>query len=375
MHRAASETDTGTGTSALTVVSELAEWAGQWNALVAAAPLPTPFLRSWWLAAMSGPRSRYLLVTDGSTLLGGLAVDATRRAGTTVLRPLGAEGLAPDHLDLLARPGCESRVAAALARWLSRPGSRLLDFPGTVENSRIAAVAGRRAESVVIEQAPWVALPSDFETFTRTTLPGIMRNSIRRSGNKLGRVGEVVFGPLVPGDARTPAVLARLRELHTAQFGADSGLIREFDRFAAAVEPGLAVGELKIFPLYVGSALAAVDVAFSVAGRFSYYQGGRSTQPQHSGAGTVLMARGVEWAISTGHSEVDFLRGTEPYKEQWSDRHRPVLRLRAGFGAGGVLAQRGLALREDERVRRYGRRARSVLQRGRRSRRTAASAG
>jgi hypothetical protein len=71
----------------------------------------------------------------------------------------------------------------------------------------------------------------------------------------------------------------------------------------------------------------------------------------------------VEWACSTGHTEADYLRGTEPYKEQWTDRRRPVLRLRAGFGPGGVLALRALQAREDERVRRYGRKVKSLLRR------------
>jgi hypothetical protein len=41
-----------------------------------------------------------------------------------------------------------------------------------------------------------------------------------------------------------------------------------------------------------------------------------------------------------------------------------VLRLRAGYGPGGVLALRALQAREDERVRRYGRKVKSVLRRG-----------
>lgn len=358
---------TASARAAVTVCSSLGKWATDWDRLAASAPLPTPFLRSWWLRAMAGPDTRFLLVDDGSTLLGGLALEQTRRAGVTVLRPLGAGGLAPDHLDLVASPAAEQTVVAALARWLSRPGSRFLDFPGVVEDSRLADVLGPRAESLEIEQAPWVRLPADFETFTRTTMPGIMRNSIRRSGNKLGRVGEVAFRPLTADDPTAERVFARLHALHAEQFGADSGLIREFDRFRSAAEAGMAVGEFQVFPLWVGDEIAAVDVAFSVAGRFSYYQGGRSRAPEHSGAGTVVMARGVDWAIRNGCTEVDYLRGTEPYKQQWTDRRRPVLRVRAGFGPGGRLAQRAVQASEDERVRSSGRRVKAVLRRGLRS--------
>ncbi len=347
----------------LAVESVLGDRAPEWDRLAAAAPLPSPFLRSWWLTAMSGPRSRFLLVLEGDRLLGGLAVDVDRHAGLPVVRPLGADGLAPDHLDLLAVPGREREVQAALRRWLSRPGSRLVDFPGVDEGSRLADLLGPRVTSVEIEQAPWVPLPPDFASFSATVLPGIMRNSIRRSGTKLAKNGEVVFRPLGPDDPALEPTLARLRDLHAAQFGADSGLVRHFTRFAAAAAAGLERNEMKMFPLYVAGEIAAVDVAFSVAGRFIYYSGGRSTAAEHSGAGTVVMARGVEWACSTGHTEADYLRGSEPYKQAWTDRRRPVLRLRAGFGPGGVLAKQALELRENERVRRYGRRVRDVLRR------------
>ncbi len=361
----------------LRVERSLGPWADAWDRLLDASPLPSPFLRSWWLGAMADADSRYLLVTEGETtegettegettegetLLGGLAVDVRRRAGVEIVGPLGERGFAPDHLDLVARPDRAGDVASALARWLRRPGSRLVEFPGVGVTSRLAEVLGPRVEEVEIEQAPWVPLPEDFATFTRTAMPGIMRNSIRRSGNKLARNGEVRFVPLHADDPAFETTLARLLALHGAQFGEGSALVREADRFRAAVAAGLDRGEMKIFPLYVGEAIAAVDVAFSVAGRFSYYQGGRSTAAEHSGAGTVLMARGIEWACDTGHREVDFLRGAEPYKLGWgADRRRPVLRLRAGFGPGGVAALRVLQAREDERVLRQGRRVKAAL--------------
>jgi CelD/BcsL family acetyltransferase involved in cellulose biosynthesis len=349
----------------LRVERALGPAAAAWDRLVDQAPLPSPFLRSWWLSAMAGPESRYLLVAEEGTLLGGLAVDVSRRGGVDIVRPLGERGFAPDHLDLVALPDRADDVAAAVLRWLRRPGSRLLDVPGLADSSRLGGALGVRGELVEIEQAPWVPLPGDYATFLRTTLPGIMRNSIRRSGSKLARGGgEVRFVPLTADDPALDAVLARLLSLHAAQFGDDSALIRESARFRSAVVGGLACGEMKIFPLYVGDAIAAVDVAFSVAGRFSYYQGGRSTAPEHSGAGTVLMARGIEWACDTGHREVDFLRGAEPYKLGWgAQQRRPVLRLRAGFGPGGVAAHRLLQVREDERVLRQGRRAKALTAR------------
>ena len=42
-------------------------WAAQWDRLVDSSPLPTPFLRSWWLTGAAGPDRHFLLVVDGAT--------------------------------------------------------------------------------------------------------------------------------------------------------------------------------------------------------------------------------------------------------------------------------------------------------------------
>ena len=36
-------------------VSRLGQWATQWDQLVDASPLPSPFLRSWWLTGPADP--------------------------------------------------------------------------------------------------------------------------------------------------------------------------------------------------------------------------------------------------------------------------------------------------------------------------------
>jgi CelD/BcsL family acetyltransferase involved in cellulose biosynthesis len=328
------------GAVRVVAVERLGRHAAAWDQLAELAPLPSPFLRSWWLSATAGPHSRFVLVLRGREerveLLGGLAVDVRRWAGLPVVAPMGPDGLAVDHLDLLARPGWVTEVQAAIRRWLWRPGSRLVDFPGVAATHRLGPVLGSRTQTTDFEEAPWTPLPGDYSAFVKARLPGIMRNSIRRSSNKLNRVGPLRFRVSRPADV--DRCLPRLRELHTAQFSPDSGLIREFDAFSAAARLGVARGELQLFELVVGESVVAIDVAFSVGDRFSYYQGGRDTRDSYSGAGTVLMARGIEWASDAGYTEVDFLRGTEPYKQLWAAHSRPLQRLRAGVGPGGLAA-------------------------------------
>jgi len=73
-------TSVRTGASMM-VLSELGPWVEAWNELVAAAPLPTPFSRAWWLEHVSLHRPRFVLVVEGRELVGGLALEERIVAG------------------------------------------------------------------------------------------------------------------------------------------------------------------------------------------------------------------------------------------------------------------------------------------------------
>jgi hypothetical protein len=100
-------------------VPRLSGWAAQWDQLVDSSPLPSPFLRSWWLTGAGGPGRHFLLVVDGAHLLGGLAVEKHRPMQS--VRVMGDGSLCPDHLDLLATSGHEAAVVSLLRDWLCRP--------------------------------------------------------------------------------------------------------------------------------------------------------------------------------------------------------------------------------------------------------------
>ena len=147
-------------------VPHLDGWAAQWDQLVDSSPLPSPFLRSWWLTGAGGPGRHFLLVVDGARLLGGLALE--KRHPMLSVRMMGDGSLCPDHLDLLAAPGHEAAVVSLLRDWLCRPGERLLDLKGIRAGSRlIEALPGRvRREPMAV--APFTPLPDSPEAYRAT---------------------------------------------------------------------------------------------------------------------------------------------------------------------------------------------------------------
>ena len=317
--------------SSLLDVPRLDGWAAQWDQLVDSSPLPSPFLRSWWLTGAGGPGRHFLLVVDGAHLLGGLALEERHRMLS--VRMMGDGSLCPDHLDLLAAPGREAAVVSLLRDWLCRPGERLLDLKGIRPGSSLIEALPGRVRRQPMAVAPFALLPGSPEAY-RATLPSQFRKNLRVSAKRLAAEG--VAHRMIRGQA----VLHRLdtlRELHQAQWGSRSGFLPVFDRFAAGFAGGCAADEVVVHELGNDNLVVATVTAFEVAGRVSLYQSARLTDRRWRDATTVLLAAIIDDACARGFSEVDFLRGDEPYKGRFTRNHREMLRLVAGTGVVGQL--------------------------------------
>lgn len=327
------------------VRSRLGTLEPAWDALVERLPLPSPFLRSWWLQQAAGGTPRFLLVVDGDLLVGGLALQEERWLGVPRLRVMGAGALCPDHLDAVALPGRQQDVLAALAAWLRRPGSRVLDLEGVAGHSRLAVALPGRVRREVVDVAPWAPLPADFDGWLRSRPPGF-RATVRKAMRRLEQ--EAVAHRVVRG-AAVDAALDTLRRLHAARWGERSRFLAAFERFVAAGRAGAPRGELAFHELVAGEEVVATLSCFEVAGRVSLYQSGRLPEHRWRNAATVLLVKVVEDACRRGLAEVDLLRGDEPYKRNLASATRELLRLRAAHGAAGRLALAAIVLQARAR--------------------------
>jgi CelD/BcsL family acetyltransferase involved in cellulose biosynthesis len=321
-------------TADLLVLEQLGEWASQWDHLVDQSPLPSPFLRSWWLTGSAGPHPCFLLAVQEGQLLGGLALEAGRRMGMPCLRMMSAGALCPDHLDLLAAPGQEETVVKAIHTWLCRPGSRLLDLEGVVTTGKLvtALPGGATCESIAV--APWTPIPADAEAYFAAR-PALFRRNLRRASARLASAGATHRA------SRGSSAIQRLdvlRQLHHAQWGERSNFLPRFDRFAASCGLAIDFDEICIHELIADQTVLAILVAFEVVGRLSLYQSARLTDSRWREASTVLLAAVITDACERGLTEVDFLRGGEAYKRNFAPHRREVARVTVANGSLGRLA-------------------------------------
>ncbi len=331
----------------------------EWDALVDAAPLPSPFLRSWWLQAAAGPSPRFVLVFDGGALAGGLALEEDEFLRLPRLRTIG-HSMGADHLDLVASPNLVDEVIAALGEWFRRPGTRLVDLVGVTADARVAGALPGPVRREVLERAPWSPLPGTLEEYMAQR-PSELKNLVNRPLRRLTREG--VRHRVVDADGGERALEA-LKALHAAQWGERSEFLPTYGRFASAARTGIRLGELVVHEFTFEGRVLAVSVFFEVAGRASFYQSGRDEDRRWRGSGTALMALGIGHACDHGCREFDLLRGTEGYKGMWASTSRDVARLRAARGlrarAALLLLPAGSAGRQAgrriwARVRRRGR--------------------
>ncbi len=320
----------------------LDRYASAWDALVDQAPLPTPFLRSWWLEHTSCWSTR---VRPGTRRRGARRRNRAAGGAPAGRQPAAVHGQRPA---LPGPPRSARRAGPGVGGRRRAPhvagGARSCD-------RRLGRHAIGRARHGVLRRAGGDAVGCRRPTSSSTVRP---RSQDGRPGCATPSSERTVGSPSSASRPRScrrmdaDRAFEALRSLHNERWGHASQFFPAIDRFEAAARIGMSRGELVIHELAVteraGDRVIAVCVVFRVAGRASFYQAGRLTEPEWRGAGTAVLAASVEAAAAAGCHEYDLLRGDEPYKQDWSSGHRDVYRLvadvggrRAGaVGAGGV---------------------------------------
>ncbi len=329
----------------LEVRTALADLAGEWDDLVSSQPLPSGFLHSWWVDHAAGGTPAVLVCRDGDRLVGGAAFELDRvgpGAGLARVRMLGQGPLAPDHLDLVAAPGAHLAVARSVTGWLRRRGSRMLDLDGLAAGGTLAAVF----EDHVVDRvaAPVAEIGDDAEAYLGS-LPGQLRNTVKRAGRRLEKAGADV----VTVDGSDPEAVERalgdLARLHDHRWADESGFLSSWERFADAASTGIEQGSVLVHQLVdVDGSVVATELDLVAGGSIQFYQAGRRTEHEWRGAGSVLRAEVIRRAVAQGLSEYDLLRGDEAYKAGWATDRRELVRVRVGIGVGGRGALAAAAL-------------------------------
>lgn len=255
--------------------------------------------------------------------------------GAPALRFVGGLDVA-DYLDVLAAPGREDEVVAALLRaWgagFARPALDLHDLraasPVRAALLRLAPEQGFRIDEAQEEVCMAVALPATFDEYL-AGLDSKQRHEVRRKLRKAEREARVDWYRVPPGD-----VAAEMEHFFDLHVKSDPLKAAFMDARMRAFFVDLAVacaerGWLELVFLRVDGGYAATYLCFVFRNEVQVYNSGYDSATYGAlSPGWVLLARHIEAAIADGRVRYDFMRGTEDYKARFGGKPEPVYVMR-----------------------------------------------
>ena len=175
-------------------------------------------------------------------------------------------------------------------------------------------------------------LPATWDGYV-AALPRKYRHELRRKLRNLERAGEVGFESVtVAGEVagEVEGLLAMMRESREEKA---AFLTPEREAFFRELATGLsAAGLARISTLTLDGRAAARIFALEGGGTTMLYNSGFDPALANLAVGLLSKALLVRDAIARGQSEVDFLRGTEPYKRHLGGHPRDIVTLRLSRG-------------------------------------------
>jgi CelD/BcsL family acetyltransferase involved in cellulose biosynthesis len=336
-----------------------------WRTIQADTGTASPFLAWEWFSALSDIPElvigvQVLLYVVGGRPTGLLAVE-WRDTGR--LRTVGIAGgwLAPDHVDVLARPGDRAAAARAFVSHLAKSGDwDLLDFDGLRADGALAEAIDetfrsprwvRRRDAPIV--APYVELPTAGENLFSTRARKRMRRQLCEA--------EELGGGFV--EATDPAEVVELLEvlfsLHQRRHGDASQLFstpqrQQFHRLASSRMA--AAGQARAYALRAGDAFTAVCYVLTWDRSMFFYSSGFCPSPLRS-SGYVVRGLALQAAVNEGFARADLLRGEHEWKHQFATGSvvdvrkrilRPSVRTLAAAGATASRRIRSRSQRQPE---------------------------
>jgi CelD/BcsL family acetyltransferase involved in cellulose biosynthesis len=301
------------------------------------------FADTWWRHLGLGRTLHLYACRDGDRLVAILPLFAWRERPVRVLRFLGArEGdeLGPIHAGLepttlaaaLNEAGARSRADVVLAEHL----------PGDQDWARV--LHGRHLRREGNPVLPFET--RDWDDYLAGRSPNF-RSNLRRRARRLAEQHDVRFRNAA-GDR---ADFELLFKLHNARWGRETRYSRHRCFHAAFGRLAAERGWLRLWILELDGRPVAACQGFRFGGTESYYQAGRNPALDPFAVGLLTLAHSVRSAMEDGRREYRFLRGSEPYKYQFTSLDPGLDSIAVPRGRAGALAvATGLAARATRGV-------------------------
>jgi CelD/BcsL family acetyltransferase involved in cellulose biosynthesis len=317
----------------VTTLEELEGLADGWDALVLAAPRPSPFmlhawLVEWWREYGDGASLAIHVARRDGRLVGALPLCTRRRGLFRVTEFVG--GGASALGDVLLATGETDSTACALVDAASHDAGDFVDLFGLPGGSVLERVAPPHSMKLIERvEAPVLDLTTGWDAVYRAKTDSKKRNLHKRRRRQLSEQGQelkVVRARTL--DELLPALESAftLHELRWEGRPDGSGFAtsagRRFNR--AVVEALAPRGIPRIVSLELDGRTIAFHYYFALAGRMYVYRLAFDPAFARFSPGLVNTLDALEAASDEGLDTVEYLGGDERYKLELSDRLEPL---------------------------------------------------
>jgi CelD/BcsL family acetyltransferase involved in cellulose biosynthesis len=289
---------------------------------------------TWWreLGGQPGQELNLVSFRDGGRLVGLAPTYRETVDGRPVLR-FGGGLEVTDHLGVLVESGYEERVGRAFLTHCRECDDVHLDFhflrsDGTTLAMLKAAADALGAQSTIEDEevSPYIALPTDWETFV-ASLGRKDRHELRRKRRRLEEAGGWVVRDATAESL--PADLEVFFDLHARSTRAKADFLTDdvklfFRHLCGHLKD---FGWLSLRTMDFEDRPVAAVLGFDYKGTLQLYNSGYDAALNRLSVGFVLMSEEVRLSIEAGCAEVDFLRGNERYKYELGAVDRPLVHL------------------------------------------------
>jgi CelD/BcsL family acetyltransferase involved in cellulose biosynthesis len=304
-----------------------------WNRLLDKSHLHVPFLRhefmqDWWAHLGGGEwtSAELGIVTarDGDDLVGIAPLfQTTDHEGRAVLMFIGSFEIV-DFIDFLAPPERLEEFLAGLLPYLQATrfsAVERLDLYNILSHSaslpalqKVAADLGWNLTNEVLQPAPYVPLPGDWETY----LAGIdkkQRHEIRRKMRRAEESGYQTEVYFTTDRARLDGDIKCFFRLMSQDPDKEKFLTEKMrEQMASTIRCAFDHNCLQLAFLEIGGERASVYMSFDYLDRLWVYNSGVNRQLNEYSPGWVLLGYLLKWCNENGRREFDFMRGNEEYK-------------------------------------------------------------
>ncbi|OHB88416.1 MAG: hypothetical protein A3D13_02990 [Planctomycetes bacterium RIFCSPHIGHO2_02_FULL_40_12] len=323
--------------------NEFANLKKDWDALLKKSKSDTVFLTwewmyTWWECFKENKQLFILAVYGENEEMVGIAplcMDKKKIGGIPVLnyiKFLGTMPISSDHLDFIIYQGREREVLGTIVNYLFKENiwdlCLLSNIPASsLTGKLLKEIMGNRPSQYEISQVcPYIPLPTRIEDF-HSSLSGNMRNTIKRKRRSLHKKYNGFELVIWENPDEINDAMERLFELHEKRWRVVKHKgnfikndVRKFHKKIAGLF--LHSDMLRLYFLRVQGKDVATLYTFKYNDKLFYYQGGWDPEFSEDRVGNILTNLVIEEAINKGYSEYDFLRGTESYKTQLTDKMR-----------------------------------------------------